>query len=91
MADSYTGPVRISGSDGILLTTGAAALELDSEMGSWKGIVQTLRGTAVAGKALLVELEIPDGGKAKAQLTPQGDVGTDRFSSSVTGFGNPPF
>lgn len=91
MADSYTGPVRISGGDGILLTTGAAALELDPEMGNWKGVVQTLRGTAVAGKALLVELEIPDGGKSKAQLTPQGEVGTDRFSSAVTGLGDPPF
>ena len=91
MADSYTGPIRISGSDGIFLTTGAAALETDPEMGSWKGIVQMLRGTAVAGKALVVELEIPDGGTARAQLTPQGEVGTDRFSSAVTGFGDPPF
>lgn len=91
MADSYTGPVRISGGDGILLTTGAAALEIDADMGNWKGVVQTLRGTAVAGKALLVELEIPEGGRARAQLTPQGDVGTDHSASVVTGFGDPPF
>ena len=90
MADSYTGPVRISGGDGILLTTGAVALELDTDMGNWKGILQTLKGTAVAGKALVVEIEIPDGGRARAQLTPQGEVG-DRFSSTVTGFGAPPF
>lgn len=91
MADSYNGPVRISGQDGVLLTTGAASLEIDAEMGNWKGVVQTLRGTAVANKALVVEIAIPDGGSARAQLTPQGDVGTDRFSSEVTGFGRPPF
>lgn len=90
MADSYTGPVRISGSDGVLLTTGAAALELNPELDNWTGVLQTLRGTAVAGKALMVEIEIPDGGRARAQLTPQGEVG-DHSSSEVTGFGAPPF
>ncbi len=90
MADEYSGPVRILGDDGILLTTGAAALETDVEMGSWRGIVQTLRGTAVAGKALVVELEIPNGGRGRAQLSPQGEVG-DRFSSLVVGLGAKPF
>lgn len=90
MSDSYEGPVRIMGSDGILLTTGQAALELDPELGNWKGVVQTLRGTGVAGKALVVELEIPDGGRARAQLTPRGEVG-ERSQSTVTGFGTPPF
>lgn len=90
MADEYTGPVRIMGGDGILLTVGAAALETDSEMGSWRGIVQTLKGAAVAGKALVVEIEIPEGGKARAQLTPQGEVG-DKFSSLVVGLGPQPF
>lgn len=90
MADSYSGPVRISGDDGIFLTTGVAAFETNPEMGNWKGILQTLKGTAVAGKALLVEIEIPSGGRARAQLTPQGEVG-ERFSSTVTGFGTPPF
>lgn len=87
---SYTGPVRINGDDGILLTTGIAALEEDTEAGSWKGLVQTLRGTAVAGKALVVDLVIPDGGTGRAQLIPQGEVG-ERYTSTVTGLGTQPF
>lgn len=90
MADSYEGPVRIMGGDGILLTTGQAVLETDTELGGWKGVVQTLRGTAVAGKALIVELEIPESGCARAQLTPLRVV-EDRAQSTVTGFGAPPF
>jgi hypothetical protein len=90
MAESYEGPVRIMGGDGILLTTGQAALETDTELGNWKGVVQTLRGTAVAGKALIVELEIPDNGRGRAQLTPRGVVG-EYAQSNVTGFGPPPF
>lgn len=90
MADSYTGPITILGSDGILLTTGVASLEEDNATGSWKGLVQTLRGTAVAGKALVVELVIPEGGQGRAQLTPQGEVG-ERYTSTVTGLGTQPF
>ena len=90
MADSYEGPVRIMGGDGILLTTGQAVLENDQDLGNWTGVVQTLRGTAVAGKALIVELEIPEGGRGRAQLTPLRVV-EDRAQSTVTGFGNPPF
>jgi hypothetical protein len=90
MADGYEGPVKIMGDDGVLLTTGQAALEVDTELGNWKGVVQTLRGTGVAGKALVVELQIPDGGRGRAQLTPLGEVG-DRAQSTVTGFGAPPF
>lgn len=90
MADSYEGPVRVRGADGILLTTGAAHLEIDTAMGNWAGILQTLRGTAVAGKALVVEIEIPDGGRGRAQLTPGAEVG-DRAQSAVVGLGAPPF
>lgn len=90
MADSYEGPVRIMGGDGILLTTGQAVLENDENMGNWTGVVQTLRGTAVAGKALIVELEIPEGGRGRAQLTPLREV-EDRAQSTVTGFGTAPF
>lgn len=90
MADSYEGPIRIMGGDGILLTTGQAALETDTEMGNWRGVVQTLAGTAVAGKALVVELEIPDGGRGRAQLIPLRVV-ENRAQSAVTGFGEPPF
>lgn len=78
------------GGDGILLTTGQANLETDTELGNWKGVIQTLRGTAVAGKALVVELEIPDGGRARAQLTPLREV-DEWAQSTVTGFGQPPF
>lgn len=90
MADSYEGPVRIMGGDGILLTTGQAVLENDAELGNWTGVVQTLRGSAVAGKALIVELEIPEGARGRAQLTPLREV-EDRSQSTVTGFGTPPF
>lgn len=90
MAESYEGPIRIMGGDGILLTTGLASLESDAELGNWKGIVNTLRGTAVAGKALIVELEVPQGGRARAQLTPNGESG-EKAISTVTGFGSPPF
>ena len=90
MTDAYEGPIRILGGDGILLTTGQALLEPDIEMGNWRGVVQTLRGTAVAGKALVVELEIPNGGRGRAQLTPRGESG-DRSQSTVTGFGGWPF
>ena len=90
MADSYTGAVRIYGQDGVFLTTGVAALEPDDGTGGWKGIVQTLRGTAVAGKALVVDLETPEGGRGHAQLIPQGEVG-ERYSSEVRGLGAAPF
>lgn len=90
MADSYEGPVRIRGDDGILLTTGIASLESHPDHGNWQGVIQTLRGTAVAGKALVVELEIPDHGRGRAQLTPKGEVG-EYSQSTVTGFGVPPF
>ena len=90
MADSYSGPIRINGGDGILLTTGAASLETDYDMGSWKGVVQTLKGTAVAGKALVVEIEIPDGDKGRAQLIPVGEAG-EHATSSVVGLGGQPF
>jgi hypothetical protein len=90
--------VWIRGGDGILLTTGAAALETDPEQGNWKGVVQTLSGTAVAGKALVVEIEIPGEGKGRAQLTPYGapfgtptdDVG-EKATSAVVGLGRQPF
>lgn len=90
MADSFEGAVRILGDDGVLLTTGVAALETDHEMGNWKGVVQTLDGSAVAGKALVVYLEIPDQGRGKAQLVPRGVVG-EKATSTVTGFGEQPF
>jgi hypothetical protein len=82
----YQGPVRIIGSDGVLLTTGAADLGLDEENGSWHGSLATLRGTAVAGKALVVDIEIPEDGRGRAQLTPGGESG-EHAVSLVTGLG----
>ena len=90
MAEPYEGPVWVRGSDGVLLTTGTASLEWDEEMGNWTGLLQTLEGTAVAGKALVVQLETPDGEVGTAQLTPQGEAG-EYYTSSVTGLGPPPF
>jgi hypothetical protein len=52
--------------------------------------LQTLRGTAVAGKALVVALEIPESGKGKAQLTPIGENG-EMSVSAVVGLGPQPF
>lgn len=90
MADTYEGPVRIYGEDEIFLTGGVAALEVDPEMGNWKGVLQTLNGTAVAGKALVTYVEIPGGPRGKAQLVPQGVVG-EKATSLVTGLGEKPF
>lgn len=90
MSDSYKGPVRILGQDGILLTAGVASLEADPEMRSWRGILETLQGTGVAGKALIVELVLPEGGRGRAQLTPNQTNGEIAFST-VTGLGEPPF
>ncbi len=82
----YQGPVRILGSDGYLLTTGSAELEADVETGSWRGMLQTLRGDAVAGKALVVEIETTGGGRGRSQLTPAGESG-ERSYSKITGLG----
>lgn len=90
MADSYQGPVRVYGNDGVLLTTGKAALELDAGMGNWRGVLQVLRGTAVAGKALVVSIEVPEGGRGLAQLTPMGEIG-EFASAGVSGLGPQPF
>lgn len=90
MADGYEGPVRVRGSDGILLTTGTVTLHWDEDTANWTGLLQTLDGTAVAGKALVVRLETPEGASGAAQLTPEGEVG-EHYTSSVTGLGPPPF
>jgi hypothetical protein len=84
MADSFQGPVRVLGSDGILLTTGLANLETDPDMGGWKGTLETLKGTGVAGKALVVDLEVPGNGKGRAQLTPHGANGDKAISLVVS-------
>ncbi|HEX6947908.1 MAG TPA: hypothetical protein VF246_11215 [Acidimicrobiia bacterium] len=91
ITDSYQGPVRVYLPDGAILTTGQAQLEIDSEVASWKGTLQVLAGTAVDGKALVVDIEIPGGGKGRAQLVPMGRQG-DRAYSRIIGLDrNKPF
>ena len=90
MANGYEGPVRVRGSEGILLTTGTATLHWDEDSANWTGLLKTLDGNAVAGKALVVQLETPDGARGAAQLTPVGETG-EYYTSSVVGLGPPPF
>ncbi len=84
--EGYEGPVRVYLPDGAILTTGRAQLEVDSEMSSWRGMLQVLAGTAVDGKALVVDIEIPDGGRSRAQLVPAGQSG-ERAYSKIVGLG----
>lgn len=91
MSELYEGPIRILAPDGAVLTTGRVALETDEVHGNWTGVLETLDNTAVAGKALVVMLETPDGRRGSAQLVPAGEEG-DRAYSQVIGFGStPPF
>lgn len=84
--EGYEGPVRVYLPGGAILTTGRAQLEVDTDMSSWKGMLQVLKGTAVEGKALVVDIEIPDGGRARAQLVPAGQSG-ERAYSKIIGLG----
>lgn len=86
MSEAYQGPVRVLGGDGVLLTTGRVSLEADAVHGNWTGVLETLKNTAVAGKALVVTLETPDGHRGRAQLVPATEEG-DRAFSTVTGIG----
>ncbi len=86
MSDGYQGPVRILGSDGVLLTTGRVSLEADTEHGNWTGVLETLNNTAVAGKALMVILETLEGNRGSAQLIPVSES-DDRAISRVVGIG----
>lgn len=91
MAEQYEGPIRVLTSDGVLLTTGRVALRDDPQHGNWVGVLETLDHTAVAGKALVVVLETPEGKTGTAQLVPGPEVG-DRARSEIVGIGtNRPF
>ena len=63
--EAYEGPVRVYLPGGAILTTGRAQLEVDTEMSTWTGMLQVLKGTAVDGKALVVDIEVPDGGRSR--------------------------
>ena len=88
ITDSYEGPVQVYLPDGAILTTGQAQMEVDHEVDSWKGMLQVLRESAVDGKALVVDIEIPDGDKprARAQLIPAGHS-DERSYSKIVGLG----
>jgi hypothetical protein len=86
MSDGYLGPVRVIGDDGVLLTTGSINVEADPVHGNWTGTLETLPYTAVAGKALVVTLETPNGHSGKAQLVPESE-NSDRSISRVIGIG----
>lgn len=88
--DTYSGPVRILDSNGVLLTVGSADLKELPESGSWGGLVRVIANTAVAGKALLVKIEIPNGGIGEAALDPQPETNGIAFSE-VAGIGPAPF
>ena len=88
--DGYSGPVRVLDANGVLLTVGSADLEPDPETGSWRGLLRVIANTGVAGKALLVKLETPDGKVADAVLDPLPDSNGIAFSQ-IAGIGPAPF
>ncbi|MGH8927362.1 MAG: hypothetical protein ACRDWH_03355 [Acidimicrobiia bacterium] len=90
MPDSaYSGSVRILDTNGILLTVGTASLETDDNLGTWTGTIEVVAGTGVAGKALVVYLEI-DGRRGMSQLVPIDNDGATAHLT-VVGLGAPPF
>ena len=88
--DSYSGPVRILDSNGILLTFGSVELHSDPDTASWGGFLRLIPNAAVAGKALHVRLEIPGERTGEAVLDPQPDADGVAFSA-VAGVGPQPF
>lgn len=88
-AGSYSGPIRILDTTGNLLAVAVANLEEDPENHSWRGTLELMAGTGVAGKALVVDLEAA-GRKGRAQLLPTDNKG-DAAHSRVVGLGPQPF
>jgi hypothetical protein len=89
MADAYRGQVRILDDNGVLLAVGMAELAYDPEDDNWSGRLEFMAGTGVAGKALVVQLEI-DGRKGRGQLQPLDNEGNSAHSA-VVGLGPSPF
>ena len=87
-ASPYSGPVRILDTTGNLLAVGIASLEDDEANLSWRGTLELMAGTGVAGKALVVDLEI-DGRRGRAQLLPVDNKG-ESAHSRVVGLGQSP-
>ncbi|HLU52681.1 MAG TPA: hypothetical protein VK011_03710 [Acidimicrobiia bacterium] len=89
--DSYSGPVRILDTNGILLTVGSADLEHDPERNSFRGLLRVIAGTGVAGKALRVKIEVPGGGISEAALDPHPETSDGVAFSDIAGIGPAPF
>ena len=89
MADGYQGLVRILDDNGVLLAVGMADLAYDPEDDNWSGQLEFMAGTGVAGKALVVQLEV-DGRRGRGQLKPLDNEGTSAHSA-VVGLGPRPF
>jgi hypothetical protein len=78
---SFSGLVHIFDINGFLLTVGTAEIADDLDLGTWTGTLSVIDGTGVAGKALVVDLDM-DGVKGRAQLIPKsvtGDMATSRI------------
>jgi hypothetical protein len=86
--NTYSGPVRILDTTGNLLAVGTAELEEDPENHIWRGAIEVMAGGGVAGKALVVDLEL-EGRRGRAQLLPTDNKG-DSAHSRVVGLGPSP-
>ena len=89
MADSYQGPVKILDEDGVLLAVSMADLRDEASIHTWTGQLELPAGTGVAGKALVVQIEV-DGRRGLAQLKPL-DNDAPVAHSSLVGLGPKPF
>lgn len=89
MADGYSGLVRILDESGVLLAVGSGDLSFDPDSETWTGMLELVPGSGVAGKALVIQIEI-DGKLGKAQLTPLDNEGSTAHSRLV-GLGPKPF
>jgi hypothetical protein len=81
-ATLYSGPVRILDTAGNLLAIGTTELEKDPENHIWRGTLEVMAGTGVAGKALVVDLEA-DGRTVRAQLLPTDNKGVSAHSRVI--------
>ena len=88
-SSSYSGPVRILDTNGVLLTIGTVDATPDDGLGSWNGTLEVVSGTGVAGKALVVDL-VAEHGRGRVQLVPIDNNGI-MAHSRVVGLGPFPF
>ena len=88
-SSSYSGPVRILDTNGVLLTIGTLNATADDGLGSWDGTLEIVAGAGVAGKALVVDL-VAGNVRGRAQLVPSDNDGI-MAHSRVVGLGPFPF